>query len=108
MLLRFLRNVSPGCPGQIDVAQQPKKGSVMKLLPIVLIAAFVAGTYAEAQTPGQTRREERHASPAEQACKADIQKLCQGQTGQQAEQCLKNNQANLSSQCKSALQTPQK
>ena len=80
----------------------------MRVLPIVLIAAFAAGTYAEAQTPGESRREERHASPAEQACKADIQKLCQGQKGQQAEQCLKNNQAKLSSQCKSALQTPQK
>jgi hypothetical protein len=80
----------------------------MRVLPIILIAAFAAGTYAEAQTAGQSRREERHASPAEQACKADIQKLCQGQTGQQAETCLKNNQANLSSQCKSALQTPQK
>lgn len=80
----------------------------MRVLPIVLIAAFVAGTYAEAQTPGESRREQRHASPTEQACKGDIQKLCQGKTGQQAEQCLKDNQANLSSQCKSALQTPQK
>ena len=80
----------------------------MRVLPLILIVAFAAGTYAEAQTGGQSRREERHASPAEQACKADIQKLCQGQKGQQAEQCLKTNQANLSSQCKSALQTPQK
>jgi hypothetical protein len=80
----------------------------MRVLPLVLIAAFAAGTYAEAQTPGESRREERHASPAEQACKADIQKLCQGQKGQQAEQCLKNNQASLSSQCKTALQAPQK
>ncbi len=80
----------------------------MRVLPIVLIATLAAGTYAEAQTGGESRREERRASPAEQACKADIQKLCQGQKGQQAEQCLKNNQANLSSQCKSALQTPQK
>ena len=80
----------------------------MRVLPLILIVAFAAGTYAEAQTAGESRREERHASPAEQACKADIQKLCQGQKGQQAEQCLKNNQANLSSECKSALQTPQK
>lgn len=80
----------------------------MRVLPIFLIAAFAAGTYAEAQTAGQTRREERHASPAEQACKAEIQQLCQGQKGQQAEQCLKNNEAKLSSQCKSALQSAQK
>jgi hypothetical protein len=80
----------------------------MKLTSILIIAAFVAGTYAEAQTAGQSRREERHASPTEQACKNDIQQLCKGQTGQQAEQCLKNNQSKLSSQCKTALDTPQK
>jgi len=80
----------------------------MKLTSILLIAVFVAGTYAEAQTAGESRREARHASPAEQACKADIQQLCQGKTGQAAEQCLQSNQAKLSSQCKSALQTPQK
>ena len=73
-----------------------------------LIAAFAAGTYAEAQTGGQSRREERRASPAEQACKTEIQQLCQGQKGKEAEQCLKNNESKLSSQCKGALQTPQK
>ena len=80
----------------------------MKLTSIVLIAVFVAGAYAEAQTAGESRREERHASPAEQACKTEIQQLCQGKTGQQAQQCLQNNQSKLSAQCKSALQTPQK
>ena len=80
----------------------------MKLTSVMLIATLVAGTYAQAQTAGETRREERRASPAEQACKTEIQQLCQGQKGQQAEQCLKNNQAKLSSQCKNALQTPQK
>ena len=80
----------------------------MRLFPLVLIAAMVAGTCAQAQTPGESRREERRASPAEQACKTEIQQLCQGQKGQQAEQCLKNNESKLSSQCKGALQTPQK
>ena len=79
----------------------------MKLTSILLIAAFVAGTCAQAQTGGQSRREERHQSPAEQACKTEIQQLCQGQKGQQAEQCLKNNQSKLSSECKAALPTPQ-
>jgi hypothetical protein len=37
------------------------------------------------------------------ACKAEIQQLCQGQKGQQAEQCLTNNQSKLSSQCTGAL-----
>ena len=79
----------------------------MRVLPVILIAAFAAGTYAEAQTAGQSRREERRASPAEQACKADIQQLCKGQTGQQAEQCLKNNESKLSAQCKGAVSAKQ-
>jgi hypothetical protein len=29
--------------------------------------------------------------------------LCQGQKGQQAEQCLKNNQSKLSAECKGAV-----
>jgi hypothetical protein len=56
----------------------------------LLIATLVASTCAQAQTQGESRRGERHASPAEQACKADIQKLCQGQTGDQAKQCLRS------------------
>ncbi len=80
----------------------------MKLTPILLVATLVAATVAQAQTQGESRRAERRASPAEQACKTEMQQLCQGQTGQQAEQCLKNNQSKLSAQCKSALQTPQK
>jgi len=107
VLLRFLRIV-PRESREYRRSTAAKKGIVMKALPLVLIAAFAAGTYVEAQTAGESRREERRASPAEQACKSDIQQLCKGQTGQQAEQCLKNNQAKLSSQCKSALQTPQK
>ncbi len=79
----------------------------MKLTPILLIATLVAGTLAQAQTQGESRREERRASPTDQACKTEIQQLCQGQSGQQAETCLKNNQSKLSAQCKSALQTPQ-
>jgi len=31
------------------------------------------------------------------------QQLCQGQKGQEAEQCLKNNESKLSSQCKGAV-----
>lgn len=80
----------------------------MKLTSVVLIATLVAGTCAQAQTSGESRREARQANPAEQACKTEIQQLCQGQKGQQAEQCLKNNQSKLSSQCKNALQTQQK
>ena len=70
---------------------------------IILIVALVASVCTQAQAQ---RREVN--SQVAQACKTELQQLCQGQKGQQAEQCLKNNQANLSSQCKSALQTPQK
>lgn len=78
-------------------------------LPLFIVISSLAVVVAQAQ--GQSRREQRHQSPTEQACKTEIQQLCQGQTGQQAEQCLKNNESKLSSQCKSALsqtQTPQK
>jgi hypothetical protein len=94
----------------IRVTGNPKEGKVMRLTSIVVIAALASGICAQtqAQTPGESRREERRASPAEQACKTEIQQLCQGQKGQQAEQCLRNNQAKLSSQCKAALPTPQK
>ena len=80
----------------------------MRVISIMLVATLVAGTCAQAQTPGESRREARQASPAEQACKSEIQQFCQGQKGQQAEQCLKNNQSKLSAQCKGALQTTQK
>jgi hypothetical protein len=82
----------------------------MRLIYIVVMGTLAAGVSAEAQaqTRGETRREDRRESPTEQACKTEIQQLCQGQKGQQAEQCLRNNQTKLGSQCKSALQTPQK
>lgn len=80
----------------------------MKLTSILLLTTLLAGALAQAQTSGETRREQRRESPAAQACKNEIQQLCKGQTGQQAEQCLKNNQAKLSPQCSSALQTPPK
>ena len=62
----------------------------------------------QAQTGGQSRREERRASPAEQACKTEIQQLCRGQKSQQAENAPQHNESKLSTQCKDALQTPQK
>ena len=38
-----------------------------------------------------------------QACGADIQANCAGQTGRGARQCLQTNQAKLSEGCKAAL-----
>jgi len=51
----------------------------------------------------QAQRGERENSQVVQACKAEIQQLRQGQKGQEAEQCLKNNESKLSSQCKGAV-----
>jgi len=75
----------------------------MKLTSVVLIATFAAAASTQVQAG-----ERMENNPVAQACKTDIQQLCQGQKGQQAEQCLKNNQSKLSSQCKGALQGAQK
>jgi hypothetical protein len=70
----------------------------MKVTTLVLVAALVAGVCAQAQAQ---HREVN--SQVAQACKAELQQLCQGQKGKEAEQCLKNNESKLSSQCKGAV-----
>ena len=70
----------------------------MKVTALVLTTAVITGLCAQAQAQ---RREVN--SQVAQACKAELQQLCQGQKGQQAEQCLKNNESKLSSQCKGAI-----
>jgi hypothetical protein len=57
---------------------------------------------------GQEREGRRHLANESiaTACKADIKQLCQGETGQAAEQCLRNNSEKLSSQCKGAITKP--
>jgi predicted ATP-dependent endonuclease of OLD family len=75
----------------------------MKLTSFVLISVLAVSVCAQAQNQ---RREERRGdvnTQVAQACKSDIEQLCKGQTGQQAEQCLKNNQSKLSSQCKGVI-----
>ena len=64
----------------------------------VLIAALAAVVCTQAQAQ---RREEN--SQVVQACKTELQQLCQGQKGKEAEQCLKNNESKLSAQCKGAI-----
>ena len=71
----------------------------MKLTSFVLLAALVAG----ASIPVQAQRGEHENSQVVQACKTELQQLCQGQKGKQAEQCLKNNESKLSSECKGAI-----
>jgi len=68
----------------------------------VFIVALVAGVCTQAQAQ---RREVN--SQIAQACKTELQQLCQGQKGQQAEQCLKNNESKLSAQCKGAISPKQ-
>ena len=74
----------------------------MKLTAFVLLTALVAGASFQAQAQRGAN------SQVAQACKTEIQQLCQGQKGQQAEQCLKNNESKLSSQCKGAISNPPK
>jgi hypothetical protein len=65
----------------------------------IFIVALVVG--AATQTQAQDReRVNRHVV---EACKTEIQQLCQGQKGREAEQCLRNNESKLSAQCKGAL-----
>lgn len=69
----------------------------MKLLRVALIAGCVASGYAQAQQAGQEDR------AVARACKADAEHMCSGKTGQELQQCLKSNQAQLSSNCKEAV-----
>jgi hypothetical protein len=64
----------------------------------VLVVALVA----VASTQVQAQRREVNSQVA-QACKTELQQLCQGQKGKEAEQCLKNNESKLSSECKGAI-----
>jgi hypothetical protein len=65
----------------------------------IFIVALVVG--AATQTQAQDR--ERVNRQVVEACKTEIQQLCQGQKGREAEQCLRNNESKLSAQCKGAL-----
>jgi hypothetical protein len=70
---------------------------------------LVASVWAQAQTqpPEGGRREVDRGreldSQVADSCKTELQQLCQGQRGQQADQCLRNNESKLSSQCKGAI-----
>ena len=71
----------------------------MKLTHLALIAVFVVGGLAQAQRQGNSREDQAVA----RACKDDAQHMCSGKTGQELQQCLKSNQAQLSSNCKEAV-----
>jgi hypothetical protein len=71
----------------------------MKLTSLILIAALLAGGSAYVQA----QRGDRINSQVAQACKTELQQLCQGQKGKAAEQCLKSNESKLSSECKGAV-----
>jgi hypothetical protein len=76
----------------------------MKVTALVVMAALVVSV----STQANAQRREVNSQVA-QACKAELQQLCQGQKGKEAEQCLKNNESKLSSDCKGAIsKAPQK
>jgi len=66
----------------------------MKHASMLLVAIFAVS--ASAQTANEDRAVAR-------ACRADAEHMCSGKTGQEMNQCLKSNQAKLSSNCKDAL-----
>ena len=74
----------------------------MKVTALVLATAVITGLCAQTQAQ---RREVN--SQVAQACKTELQQLCQGQKGKEAEQCLKNNESKLSAQCKGAISPKQ-
>jgi hypothetical protein len=77
----------------------------MKVTALVLMAALVAGAPAYVQA----QRGEHIDSQVAQACKTELQQLCKGQKGKEAEQCLKTNESKLGSECKGAIsKAPQK
>jgi uncharacterized protein YcgI (DUF1989 family) len=61
----------------------------------ILLTALGAAQYAYAEAG-------THDAIAK-ACKTDIQQLCQGQKGKEAEQCLRSNADKLSADCKGAI-----
>jgi hypothetical protein len=65
-------------------------------------AVLIATLAAVVCTQAQAQRREVNSQVAE-ACKTELQQLCQGQKGKEAEQCLKNNESKLSAQCKGAI-----
>ena len=81
----------------------------MKIRVLGLLAALASG-FAAAQTPpapadgapDNAQREARHAAILA-SCDADIKSFCADQQGRGVMHCLRNNSAQLSSACKSAL-----
>ena len=71
----------------------------MKLTQLVLIAGVALGACTQVSAQ-EGRRDDRAVA---RVCRADAEKMCSGKTGQQLEQCLKSNQAQLSSECKDAV-----
>jgi Cysteine rich repeat len=72
----------------------------MKATPGLLITALVlSSAFAQVQAQESGRADKAVA----RACKDDAQHLCSGKTGQELQQCLKSNQAQLSSNCKEAV-----
>jgi hypothetical protein len=64
---------------------------------------FIVALVASASSQAQAQDRERVNKQVLEACKGEIQQLCQDQKGKEAEQCLRSNDSKLSAQCKGAL-----
>jgi hypothetical protein len=71
----------------------------MKLTHLVVITGVVFGAWTQVEAQ-DTGREDRVVA---RVCRADAEKMCSGKTGEELRQCLKTNQAQLSSECKDAV-----
>jgi hypothetical protein len=63
---------------------------------VVVLTAFAAAGAARAEG----REIDRGVAGA---CKSVLEQLCKGRRGEEAEQCVKNKQSNLSADCKGAI-----
>ena len=75
----------------------------MKLASLVVIGAFLAGGYTQAQTPSAPSRTASGSEAVHPACREAAQRLCAGKQGQDAVSCLKSNADKVPAKCKEHL-----
>lgn len=73
------------------------------------LVAYVVAVLAASAAAGAAQAERREIDRGvASACKAELEQLCKGQRGREAEQCLRNNESKLGADCKGAVsKTPQ-
>ena len=75
----------------------------MKLRTLILIAALAGAGQAYAQPPAPSPEMAAAREAMQKACAADMTTLCAGQTGREAQQCLRAAGDKVSAPCKDAM-----